>query len=115
MPRDRRAAQAFQDPLWRGIAWYRAGEFEKAATSFALRDTAEAHYNQGNARLMLGKYDDAIAGYDRALATRPDWKEALENRALAAARARMVVFMNVLCQKSNASRPIRSNRTSCRD
>jgi len=84
------AAQAFQDPLWRGIAWYRAGEFEKAAASFALRDSAEAHYNQGNARLMLGKYDDAIAGYDRALATRPDWMEALENRELAAARARMV-------------------------
>ena len=84
------AAQAFHDPLWRGIAWYRAGEFEKAATSFALRDTAEAHYNQGNARLMLGKYDDAIACYDRALATRPDWKEALENRELAVARAKMV-------------------------
>ena len=84
------AAQAFQDPLWRGIAWYRAGECKKAAASFALRDTAEAHYNQGNARLMLGKYDDAIACYDRALATSPDWKEALENRELAAARAKMV-------------------------
>lgn len=84
------AAQAFRDPSWRGIAWYRAGEFEKAAASFALLDTAEAHYNQGNARLMLGKYDDAIACYDRALKTRPDWKEALENRELAAARARMV-------------------------
>ena len=84
------AAQSFQDPLWRGIAWYRAGEFEKAAISFALRDTAEAHYNQGNARMMLGKYDDAIACYDRALATRPDWMEALKNRELAAARAKMV-------------------------
>jgi Ca-activated chloride channel family protein len=84
------AALAFRDPLWRGIAWYRAGEFEKAAASFALRDSAEAHYNQGNARLMLGKYDDAIACYDRALAMCPDWKEAQENRELAAARARMV-------------------------
>jgi Ca-activated chloride channel homolog len=84
------AAKDFRDPLWQGAAWYRAGEFEKAAHAFARRDTAEAQYNQGNAQLMLGKYAAAIACYDRALETRPDWKEAAENRALAAARARMV-------------------------
>jgi len=46
------AAQAFRDPMWQGAACYRAGEFEKAAQAFARRDTAEAHYNQGNAWLM---------------------------------------------------------------
>jgi Ca-activated chloride channel homolog len=65
------AAEAFQDPLWQGTAFYRAGEFEKAARAFARRDTAEAHYNQGNSWLMNGKYEDAIARYDRALAKRP--------------------------------------------
>lgn len=84
------AAADFRDPLWQGTAWYRAGEFAKAAQSFARRDTAEAHYNQGNAWLMHGKYETAIASYDRALKMRPDWKEAAENRALAAARAKMV-------------------------
>jgi Ca-activated chloride channel family protein len=84
------AAAAFSDPLWQGAAWYRAGEFEKAAAAFARRDTADAHYNEGNARLMLGKYDAAIACYDRALQQRGDWPEALDNRALAQARARLV-------------------------
>jgi Ca-activated chloride channel homolog len=84
------AAQAFQDPMWQGAAWYRAGEFEKAAQAFARRDTADAHYNQGNAWLLRGKYEAAIASYDRALSTRPDWKEARENRELAAARAKQV-------------------------
>ena len=84
------AAQSFVDPMWQGVAWYRAGEFERAAQAFALRDTAEANFNQGNAWLMRGKYETAIAGYDRALEKRPDWREARENRELALARARMV-------------------------
>lgn len=84
------AAQTFRDPMWQGAAWYRAGEFEKAAQAFSRRDSAEAFYNQGNAHVMLGKYDTAIANYNRALEKRPDWKEAVDNRALAAARAKMV-------------------------
>jgi Ca-activated chloride channel family protein len=83
------AAEVFQDPLWQGAAFYRAGEFEKAARAFARRDTAEAHYNQGNAWLMNGKYEDAIASYDRALTRRPAWQEAADNRELAAARLKM--------------------------
>jgi len=83
------AAAVFQDPLWQGAAFYRAGEFEKAARAFGRRDTAEAQYNQGNAWLMNGKYEDAIARYDRALAKRPGWKEAADNRDLAAARLKM--------------------------
>ena len=83
------AAKIFRDPMWQGAAWYRAGEFEKAAQAFARRDTAEAHFDQGTAWLMRGKYDTAITCYDRALEKLPDWKEAIENRALAAARLKM--------------------------
>ena len=84
------AAQKFTDPMWQATAWYRAGEFEKAALAFARRATPEAHYNQGNAWLMHGAYDKAIASYDLALAERPGWREASENRDLAAARAKLV-------------------------
>lgn len=83
------AAQAFRDPMWQGAAWYRAGEFKKAAQAFARRDSAEAHFNQGNAWLMGGAYESAIASYDRALKKKPGWKEAEENKALAAARAKL--------------------------
>lgn len=82
------AAETFHDPLWQGVAWYRAGEFRKAAQALARRDTPEAHYNQGNARVMLGQYEAAMACYDRALERQPGWREATENRALAAARAK---------------------------
>ena len=84
------AAEVFKDPLWQGAAWYRAGEFEKAARAFARRNTAEAHFNQGNAWLMRGQYDTAVTSFDKALEKRPDWAEARENRELALARAKLV-------------------------
>lgn len=84
------AAQAFADPMWRGVAWYRAGEFKKAAESFARLATPESQYDLGNALVMQGAYDKAIASYEKALADRPDWKEAKENRDLAKARAKLV-------------------------
>jgi len=85
-----KAAEAFDDPMRQGVAWYRAGEFEKAAQAFARVQTAEAKFNLGNAWTMLGKYDKAIAAYDEALEERPDWQAAQENRDLAAARAKLV-------------------------
>lgn len=84
------AAETFEDPQWAGVSWYRAGEFEKAAQAFSLRSTAEAGFNEGNCWIMLGKYETAVECFDRALAERPDWREAFENRELAIARAKQV-------------------------
>lgn len=83
-----RAAETFDEINWQGVAWYRSGDFKKAAQTFARADHAEGNYNQGNALLMQGQYEEAIGSYDRALQKRPDWQEAVENRALAAARAK---------------------------
>jgi Ca-activated chloride channel homolog len=80
------AARAFRDPLWRGIALFRAGDFKAAAQAFAARDTAEGAYDQGNALVMLGQYEDALKRYDRALSLRPGWPEALNNREIARIR-----------------------------
>jgi Ca-activated chloride channel family protein len=84
------AAAAFADPTWIGIARFRAGDFKEAAQTFGGMDTAEAAYDQGNALIMLGKYDEAIARYDRALALRPGWADAEANRTLAGLRAERV-------------------------
>lgn len=85
--RDAEAAEAFQDPMWRGVALMRAGQFKEAAAGFGGLDTAEAAYDQGNALVMLGKYEDAVRRYDRALALRPGWDDAAANRRLAQLRA----------------------------
>lgn len=81
------AAGAFADPMWAGVAHFRAGDFKAAAQTFGGVDTAEAAYDQGTALVMLGKYDDAVARFDRALALRPGWADAEANRTLARLRA----------------------------
>jgi Ca-activated chloride channel family protein len=86
------AAETFADPMWRGVALFRQGEFEQAAGVFAGFDTPEAVLNQGNALVMQGKYDDAIARYDRALELRPEWEPAVVNREIAVARAAALDF-----------------------
>lgn len=82
-----KAAIAFADPVWRGVALMRAGQYEEAASSFAESDGAIADYDRGNALVMLGRYDQAIAQYAAALRRRPGWADAAANRALAELRA----------------------------
>lgn len=75
----KKAVEKFDDPMWRGIASARAGNYDAAMNAFALGDTAEAWYNQGDALTYLGKYPEAVAAYQQALARRPQWKEAEDN------------------------------------
>ena len=84
------AAEAFQDPMRIGTAWYRAGEFEKAEQVFAQLPTAESEFNRGNCLIMLGQYEAAIARFDSALELRPNWSDAEVNREIAIARAALV-------------------------
>jgi Ca-activated chloride channel family protein len=80
------AAALFTDPVWRGVALYRAGDYEGAAAAFAMRDSPVAQYDRGNAFMMRPQgWNNAIPAYDRALALRPDFSEARDNRAIAEA------------------------------
>jgi Ca-activated chloride channel family protein len=77
------AAARFDDPMWKGVALYRAGKFADALDAFATVDTAESWYDQGNALLHLQKLDEAVAAYTKALEMRKDWPEAQANLAIA--------------------------------
>lgn len=84
--RPKGAAVKYTDPMRQGVAWYRAGEFKDAAKAFARVPGAAGAFNEGNAFLMHGAYDDAVTAYDRALNEQPGWTAAEENRAIAVAR-----------------------------
>lgn len=80
------AAEVFRNPLQRGTAFYRNGDFKAAAAAFGQDDSVISLYNRANALLMQGKYDNAISNYELVLLIKSDWLEARENLALARAR-----------------------------
>jgi len=77
-----KAAGHYQDPIWRGLALAHSGDNEGALDAFALSDSAEGWYNQGNVLAQLRRYPEAVQAYRQALAQRPAWHEAQENLAL---------------------------------
>lgn len=79
---DNQTAQRLaRDPLRAGAAAYRAGDWDAAAAAFGKADGAVAHYNRGNALAQAGRFDEALAAYDRALEIDPDMVAAKDNRA----------------------------------
>ena len=75
-----RAQALARDPAWRGSAAYRAEDFAEAESAWRQGDGADAHYNLGNALAKSGKYEDAIAAYEQALATDPAMDDAKANK-----------------------------------
>jgi Ca-activated chloride channel family protein len=76
------AASRFQDHRWRAAADYRAEQYDKAIQALGKADSADDHYNRGNALARLGKLKEAIAAYDQALRLKPGDKDARYNRDL---------------------------------
>jgi len=76
------AAGLFEDPAWRAVARYRAGDYSGSAGDFAAREDAGALYNLGNAQARMGRFEQAIESYSRALEINPDDEDAAYNRDL---------------------------------
>lgn len=74
------AAALFDDPAWKGAALYAAGRWKEAAEAFA-REPISA-YNLGNALARDGRFEEAIAAFDRALAANANDEDAAFNKAL---------------------------------
>jgi len=75
------ARQLAEKPLQQGEAAYRAADYEAALSAYSDVETAQGHYNRGNTLAQLGKYKEAIAAYDEALALQADMEDATHNRA----------------------------------
>ncbi|MFO2765591.1 tetratricopeptide repeat protein [Legionella pneumophila serogroup 1] len=77
-----KAKDIFERNDWAASAAYRAGDYEQAAKLFNELKTEQGYYNQGNALAHMGKYEEAIRAYDKALAFNPNNQDALYNRKL---------------------------------
>jgi len=85
----RRADQVEHAQIAQGNEAFRRGDFDAAAQAYQSADSADAHYNRGNALAKAGQYPQAIAAYDQALKRQPSMPDALANkRAVEAAMKR---------------------------
>ena len=76
----KRADQQEHARMQRGAEAYHKGDFAGAAQTYAGMSGAEGQYNYGNALAKAGRYDEAIAAYDRALRRQPGMADAVANR-----------------------------------
>jgi Ca-activated chloride channel homolog len=78
-----RAAELFTDPLWRGYALYRDGQYEQASEVLTRVETAEAAFIQGMAYVKSRAYRDGARAFQTALERDPNYPQAAENLAVA--------------------------------
>ncbi len=76
------AADRFESPHWKAVAYYYAEEFELAAEYFSRVDSPAARFNRANALAQGERYLDAVAQYTEVLAEAPDFEAARRNRQL---------------------------------
>ncbi len=73
------AAAAFEDPLWKGIATYAAGDFVAATQIFERLDGAAMQVHRGNSLAHRDLLDEALAAYGEALRREPGNAQASAN------------------------------------
>jgi Ca-activated chloride channel family protein len=76
------AARLAEDPMIRGNAQFRNGDFNAATQAYGFSDQADGHYNRGNALARQSRFEEAIAAYDQALLSEPEMEDALHNKNL---------------------------------
>ncbi|WP_157018884.1 VWA domain-containing protein [Mesorhizobium xinjiangense] len=73
------AAELFVDPIWKGEALSRDGQYSEAAKVLARLDTADAAFREGLAHVKGREYREGIAAFEEALKRDPDYPGAAEN------------------------------------
>lgn len=81
------------------------GYLDPSSPARSAAGTAEALNNRGVALDQLGRLEDALASFDRALALFPDYLEALNNRASVLIGLKQPAAALASCDKALAIRP----------
>ena len=81
-PHSRLLARLGPESPWQAMLLYRGARYAEAAARFAESDTADAHYNRGNALALDDRLEEALLAYGAALERNLGMRDAIANRAL---------------------------------
>lgn len=73
------------DDYDQALRWADAVQIDAQGQLVTTNATA-VHYDRGNSLFQLGRYRDAVASYDKALALSPGFADAINNRSIASAK-----------------------------
>lgn len=81
------ASELYHAPLEKGCAYYKEKNYKSALVQFSRAEiempkNSAVMYNKGNALAQLKQLDKAIEAYKQAIAIRPNFKQAIENKKL---------------------------------
>ena len=76
------ASKLFQDDEWKAAAKYRAGDYAAAEKLLKDANNDRSIYNKANALARQGRYQEAIAAYDKVLKNNPGDEDAKFNKDL---------------------------------
>ena len=115
--REQKAAKAFnnkqydeainlsKNPLRKGSAEYKKGNYQDALETFKDSKGADARYNEGNTLAKLKKYEEAIKAYEEALKEQPSMADAKANK-----KALEDFLKKQQKQKNKNSKPDKNNK-----
>ena len=75
------AAELFSDPLHKGVAYYKSGDYEEAILAFEQDTSAAGAYNLGLAYFQNGDYAAAEIAFGKAVEKDPDIADAQQKQA----------------------------------
>lgn len=76
------AQKRFKDEQWRAYSAYQAKNYSHAEKVFFHETTPEGIYNYGNVLARQGKYKEAIEQWEKAIAAKPNFEQAIVNKKI---------------------------------
>lgn len=77
-----KAAEKFEDNVWKGISFYKSEKYEDAINQFAMTNNAESNFYLGNSYAQIKNYELAKNSYKEAIAQKNNFQEADYNLKL---------------------------------
>ncbi len=76
------AAERFKNPNWKGVAYYKSGDYRRAIAEFSQHESELNLYNRSLAYARLGDFEEAINDLDRVIDAHPENQKAKDNREI---------------------------------